>query len=173
MNILQQFKPITTFVFGIDGVLTDGRLLVLENGELLSQMNIKDEYALQIALKKGYRIIFISGRNPVGIRIRLNKSGISNTFLEVQNKKEKLEEIAIQYKLDWKEILFMGHDLADSSSLKKTGISCSPADAAVEIKQQCKYVSPFKGGEGCVRDVIEKVLKLNEDWEPDGSMNSG
>jgi 3-deoxy-D-manno-octulosonate 8-phosphate phosphatase (KDO 8-P phosphatase) len=173
MNILQQFKPITTFVFGINGVLTAGKTLVLENGELLSQLNIKDEYALQIALKKEYRIIFISGSNPVGVGIRLTKSGMSNTFLEVQNKKEKLEELVNQYQLDWKQILFMGQDLPDLSCLKKTGLSCSPADAAAEIKQYSKYVSPFNGGEGCVRDVIEKVLKLNANWVLDGSMNSG
>jgi 3-deoxy-D-manno-octulosonate 8-phosphate phosphatase (KDO 8-P phosphatase) len=172
MNILQQFKPITAFFFGIEGVLTAGKILVLENGESLSQLHIKDEYALQIAIKKGYRITFISGSNPVGVRIRLNNSGIGNTFLEVPNKREKLEELVSQFQLDWNQVLFMGQDLPDLSSLQIAGISCAPADAAVEIKQHSKYVSPFKGGEGCVRDVIEKVLKINADWEPEGSMDS-
>jgi 3-deoxy-D-manno-octulosonate 8-phosphate phosphatase (KDO 8-P phosphatase) len=165
MNILQQFKPITTFVFGIEGVLTDGKPLVLENGEMLRQINIKDGYALELALKKGYRVILISAGNPGGVRIRLNESGIQNIFLGVKNKKEKLEELISQFEISWRDVLLMGQDLPDYSSLKKAGMPCSPADAAVEIKQISKYVSPFRGGGGCVRDVIEKVLKLNGYWD--------
>jgi 3-deoxy-D-manno-octulosonate 8-phosphate phosphatase (KDO 8-P phosphatase) len=172
MSLLRLFKPVTTFVFDLDGVLTDGSLFVFENGEQVRQMNIKDGYALQLALKKGYRVAILSGGNAEGARLRLNRLGIRDVFLQVENKKEKLEGYIMEHHLQWKEILFMGDDIPDYPLMVAAGLPCAPADAVSEIKQLAKYVSSYNGGKGCVRDVIEKVLKLNDHWDQDTGIAS-
>ncbi len=172
MNILEKFKTITTFVFDVDGVLTDGSLLILADGQMARTMNIKDGYALQLAVKKGYRVVIISGGTSEAVKERLDKLGIKDCFLKVDNKKEKLTEYIAWHKLKWSEILFMGDDIPDHSSMQLTGLPCCPADAAPEIKQVSQYISPLAGGKGCARDVIEKVLKLNEHWDPDNPVAS-
>jgi 3-deoxy-D-manno-octulosonate 8-phosphate phosphatase (KDO 8-P phosphatase) len=165
MNILQQFKPITTFIFDVDGVLTNGILLVLNDGQLARQMNIKDGYALQLAIKKGYRVAVISGGTSDAVKERLQKLGVEDVFMKVENKQEKLLAYCTLHNLKWDEILFMGDDIPDYSPMQMVGLACCPADAANEIKQISKYISPIDGGNGCARDVIEKVLKLNGHWD--------
>ncbi len=172
MNILEKFKTIKTFVFDVDGVLTDGTLLVLNDGQMARSMNIKDGYALQLAVKKGYRVVVISGGTSDAVKERLNKLGVKDSFFSVENKKEKLVEYAAQHQLKWEEILFMGDDIPDHSSMQMAGLPCCPADAATEIKQVSKYISPLGGGKGCARDVIEKVLKLNGHWDLDTTVAS-
>ena len=172
MNILPLFKSITTFVFDIDGVLTDGTIFVFDTGEQVRRMNIKDGYALQLAVKMGYRIIAISGADSEAARLRLNKLGVADVFTKVGNKKEKLGDYIREHKLKWKEILFMGDDMPDHDVMQYVGLSCAPLDAVPEIKHIAKYISPKKGGHGCVRDVIEKVLKLNNHWHADVSVAS-
>ena len=172
MDILEQFRQIRTFVFDVDGVLTDGTLLVLDDGQMVRRMNIKDGYALQLALKRGYRVVIISGGTSEAVRDRLNKLGVKDVFLKVENKKEKLMEYLTQYKVDLNEVLFMGDDIPDYFVMQMVGLACAPADAAPEIRQICNYISPLNGGYGCVRDVIEKVLKLNNDWPMDTSVPS-
>ncbi len=167
MSILQLFKPITTFVFDIDGVLTDGTLLVFDNGEQVRRMNIKDGYALRLAVKKGYRVAVISGGAGEGARIRLNKLGIQDVYMQVEDKKERLLAYLQEHGLKKEELLFMGDDIPDYTAMLASGLACAPADAISSIRHIAAYISPFKGGEGCVRDVIEKVLKLNDHWELD------
>jgi 3-deoxy-D-manno-octulosonate 8-phosphate phosphatase (KDO 8-P phosphatase) len=165
MNVLQQFKPITTFIFDVDGVLTNGTLLVLNDGQLARQMNIRDGYALQLAIKKGYRVAIISGGTSDAVKERLEKLGVTDVFMKVENKKEKLLEYCIAHNLSWDEILFMGDDIPDYLPMQMVGLACCPSDAATEIKQISQYISPTNGGNGCARDVIEKVLKLNGHWD--------
>ncbi len=172
MSVLQLFKPITCFVFDIDGVLTDGSLFVFENGDKMRRMNIKDGYALQLAIKKGYHIAVISGANGEGATSRLNKLGIKDVFVQIENKTKKLGEYLNQHNLDWKEVLYMGDDIPDYEVMKKAGLPCAPADAASAIKDIAKYISPCKGGEGCVRDVIEKTLILHGHWAIDTKIAS-
>ncbi len=167
MNVLENFTPIRCFVFDVDGVLTDSSLLILADGQMARRMNIKDGYALQLAIKKGYKVIIISGGTSDAVKERLDKLGVTDCFLKIENKREKLIEIVSKYKLQWQEILFMGDDIPDYSPMKLVGMPCCPADAATEIKQISKYISPINGGFGCARDVIEKVLKLNNHWELD------
>jgi 3-deoxy-D-manno-octulosonate 8-phosphate phosphatase (KDO 8-P phosphatase) len=164
-NILTQFKQITTFVFDVDGVLTDGTVLLLENGLQARKMHIKDGLALQMAMKNGYRVIIISGSYSEPVVKRLQYLGIEEVFMAVKDKKELLEKFIKDRNLQWKEILFMGDDLPDIPVLKKAGVSCCPADAVPEVKQTSMYISTINGGYGCVRDVIEKVLKLNDHWK--------
>jgi 3-deoxy-D-manno-octulosonate 8-phosphate phosphatase (KDO 8-P phosphatase) len=172
MSILEKFKSITTFVFDVDGVMTDGSVQVFDTGEQLRTMNTKDGYCLQLAVKKGYRILIISGGNSEGVRLRLNKLGITDVFLKVENKQEKLREYAREHGLEEKDMLYMGDDIPDYAVMKQVGLACAPADAAPEIRHIAAYISSFSGGHGCVRDVIEKVLKLNGHWELDTSLAS-
>jgi 3-deoxy-D-manno-octulosonate 8-phosphate phosphatase (KDO 8-P phosphatase) len=172
MSILEKFKSIRTFVFDVDGVMTDGSVQVFDTGEQLRTMNTKDGYCLQLAIKKGYRILIISGGASEGVRLRLQKLGIQDVFLKVENKQEKLLEYVREHGLEEKDMLYMGDDIPDYQVMKQVGLACAPADAAPEIRHIAAYISSFSGGHGCVRDVIEKVLKLNGHWELDTSLAS-
>lgn len=165
MNVFKDFKAITTFVFDMDGVLTDGTLLILKGTEWLRKMHIKDGFALQLAVKNGYRVVILSKSNSDPVKERLNILGVKDVFMKIPDKREKLKEYIEQYKLTPQEILFMGDDVPDYTCMQIAGVSCCPDDAVTDIKAIAKYISPHKGGEGCVRDVIEKVLKLHNKWE--------
>lgn len=165
MNILELFKPVTAFVFDVDGVLTDGTVLVLDGGLQARRMNIKDGFALQMALKKGYRVKIISGGNSPEVMDRLDKLGVKDVSMSVLDKRQMLIDYITGKKLKKEQVLYMGDDLPDLSALQSAGVSCAPADAVAEVRDAVHYVSPFKGGEACVRDVIEKVLKLNDHWQ--------
>jgi len=165
MNLLESFKPITTLIFDIDGVLTDGGLWVFESGEQVRRMNIKDGFALQLAVKKKYTLAIISGGNGKGAGLRLEKLGINHIFLNVKDKLQVLDNFLAQQHLTWAETLYMGDDIPDYEVMKKSGMACAPADAAPEILQTARYISPFGGGLGCVRDVIEKLLRLHGNWD--------
>jgi 3-deoxy-D-manno-octulosonate 8-phosphate phosphatase (KDO 8-P phosphatase) len=165
MNVLELFKSITTFVFDVDGVLTDGTVLVLPDGVQARRMNIKDGFALQMAIKKGYRIKIISGGNSPEVTDRLEKLGIKDISMAVLDKKALLAQYISQHNLKKEEVLYMGDDLPDLTALQVAGLACCPADAVPEVIAVCKYISPLNGGFACVRDVIEKVLKLNGNWQ--------
>ena len=165
MNLLESFKPITTLIFDIDGVLTDGSIMVFETGEQVRTMSVKDGYALQLAVKKNYHLAVISGGNGVGASIRLQKLGITHVFLNVADKIGALEDFLEKNKLSWEETLYMGDDIPDLKPMQKAKMPCAPADAAPEILQAARYISPYPGGKGCVRDVIEKLLRLHGNWD--------
>ena len=172
MSFLKEFKKIKAFALDIDGVLTDGNLYLFESGEQVRRMNIKDGFALQLAIKKGYHVIVISGANSIAAKMRLNKLGIEAVYLQVNDKKAKLETYIQQHGLNWEEVLFMGDDIPDLTVMREAGIACAPADAVAAVRHVAKYISTRKGGEGCVRDVIEKVLTLRGHWELDSSVPS-
>lgn len=164
MNVLARLRNIKTFVFDMDGVLTDGTLLVDENNKWLRTMNIKDGYALQLAIKQGYRIIVISGSDAPQVEQRLRKLGLKEVFMKILDKEEFLKTYLEEQQLSIEATLFMGDDIPDYECMLLAGFRCCPADAAVEIKKVSYYISPLAGGHGCVRDVIEKVMKLNNHW---------
>jgi 3-deoxy-D-manno-octulosonate 8-phosphate phosphatase (KDO 8-P phosphatase) len=172
MNVLEYFKNITTFVFDVDGVLTDGRVLILEAGLQARQMHVKDGLALQMALKNGYNVVIISGAYSEPVLQRMQYLGITEIFLATKNKKKFLDNYLTQKEITWQQVLFMGDDLPDVAVLQKAGLSCCPADAVAEVKKISKYISSINGGYGCVRDVIEKVLKLNDHWNFDAEVTS-
>jgi 3-deoxy-D-manno-octulosonate 8-phosphate phosphatase (KDO 8-P phosphatase) len=170
--LLNKFKHITTFIFDVDGVLTDGTLLVLPDGVMARRMNIKDGYALQLAIKKGYRVAIISGGISDDVHNRFTKLGLKDIWMGVTDKATVLQQYMQQNKLTADEVLYMGDDIPDLQVMKLTGLPCCPADAVQEIQEVSIYISHIKGGDGCVRDVIEKTMKLRGNWGEDSSVRS-
>lgn len=164
MNHLENFNAIRTFIFDVDGVLTNNEILITENGELLRKMNVRDGLAIKIALEKGYRIAIITGGRSEGVKKRLEALGIKDIYSGISNKLEAFEELVNNYDLNPVEILYMGDDLPDYPVMRRVGMATCPKNSAPEIFPIANYVSPFNGGEGCVRDVIEKVLRLHGKW---------
>ncbi|WP_191860983.1 KdsC family phosphatase [Hanstruepera ponticola] len=160
----EYLKHITTFIFDIDGVLTDGSVMVTTSGDMLRSMNIKDGYALKTAVDRGYNICIISGGSNEGVRLRLNGLGINNVFLGAHNKIEQLNNYLDSNNIDLKNVLYMGDDIPDFPVMKLVGLPTCPQDAVPEIKAISKYVSHKNGGKGAVRDVIEQVLKVQDKW---------
>lgn len=159
-----RFKKIKNFVFDVDGVLTDGSLQILSTGELSRATHVKDGYALVHAIAKGYHVAIITGGRSQNVKKRLHDLGIQDVYLGIIDKKETMEEHLLINELKAEETLYMGDDLPDYEALEMVGLPACPADAAPEIKEICSYISFKKGGHGCVREVIEKVLKLRGDW---------
>ena len=165
MNLLAQLRTIRIFAFDMDGVLTDGGLWLHADGEWIRRMHIKDGYALQLAVRKGYWVCVISGSHSLPVASSLQKLGLTDIFMGVSDKKECLEAFARSKDIEMSKVLYMGDDIPDMEVMKAAGISCCPSDAAIELREFATYLSPIRGGEGCVRDVIEKVLKLNGHWD--------
>ena len=173
MNILQKFKPIKLIAMDVDGVLTDGKLWLMPSLDLVRNMDIKDGYALQLAVKKGYHVVVISGAVDTGaVENRLKGLGILDVNMAVKDKSALLNKKISEWGFTRDQVLFIGDDIHDYEVMKNVGLSCCPADAVAEIIQIADYISSYKGGCGCVRDVIEKVLKLNNDWDLDAEVVS-
>ena len=172
MNVLAEFKKVTTFIFDIDGVLTDGTVLVLRDGLQARQMHVKDGFGLQMAMKNGYQVFVISGGISEESKKRLEFLGLKEVHIGVTDKTKFVSDLLAGKKLKWEEVLYMGDDLPDLPLMNKVGLSCCPADAVHEIRTAAKYISPINGGWGCVRDVIEKVLKVNGHWRYEPNITS-
>jgi len=166
MNYLEALRDIHTFIFDVDGVMTNGELTLTDDGHQLRKMNIRDGYAIKHALSEGFKVAVISGAYSHGVAARLDYLGVRDAFLGVDDKVDIFEDFVETYKLDPGGILFMGDDLPDYGVMRIVGMPTCPADAVPEIVELSRYVSTFKGGEGCVRDVIEKVLRLQGKWVP-------
>jgi 3-deoxy-D-manno-octulosonate 8-phosphate phosphatase (KDO 8-P phosphatase) len=164
INYKEKLKKIKAFVFDVDGVLTNGDLLISDSGELLRTMNVKDGFAMKYAIDNEYMITIISGGSNEAVRERLVKLGINQVFLGSDNKIKELEKLALDNNLKKEEILVMGDDILDIPILKNAGISCCPQDAVQEVKKICDYVSFKKGGCGAVREIIEQVMKIQKKW---------
>ena len=160
----EYLKNINTFIFDIDGVLTNGSVIVTTTGEMLRTMNIKDGYALKTAIDNGYNICIISGGSNEGVRVRLNGLGITDVFLGAHNKIEQLNKYLESKDVHLKNVLYMGDDIPDYPVMKLVGLPTCPQDAVPEIKAISKYVSHKNGGKGAVRDVIEQVMKVQDKW---------
>lgn len=166
-NYKPLLKNINTFIFDYDGVLTDGSILTLDDGEAYRITNVKDGYALQLAVKKGYRVAIISGAKADCMLNRLTSLQIKDIFLGIENKLIVFNKYLSDNNINEEQVLFMGDDIPDYEVMLKAGISSCPADAAEEVRKVANYISHFQGGKGCARDVIEQVLKIQGKWMND------
>jgi 3-deoxy-D-manno-octulosonate 8-phosphate phosphatase (KDO 8-P phosphatase) len=163
-NYKELLTHIKAFVFDYDGTLTDGTVILLDEGEPLRTANVRDGYALQLAVKKGFRLSIISGGRSKSMINRFKMLNIQDVYLGVEHKVDTLKAFMAKYDLKPSEVLYMGDDIPDFHAMKYCGVATCPADAAEEIKSVSHYISHLKGGEGCARDIIEQVLKLQGLW---------
>jgi 3-deoxy-D-manno-octulosonate 8-phosphate phosphatase (KDO 8-P phosphatase) len=163
-NYKELLRNITTFIFDYDGVLSDGTVIVIGNGDHIRTGYVKDGYAIQLALKKGYHIAVISGGVSESMLKRCSALGIKDAFFGVTHKLEKYHEYLKRNDLSPSQVLFMGDDIPDYHVMKEAGVAVCPSDAAEEIKAISHHISHFSGGKGCVRDIIEQVLKIQGKW---------
>ncbi len=170
MNSKKNFKEllgqVKAFVFDVDGVFTDGTVVLHPSGELLRTSNTRDGYAVHVAVERGFPVAIISGGKSESVRQRFQGLGVTDIYLGINDKLEALDDFRFKYGLELSDILYMGDDLPDYEAMQRVGIPTCPRDAAPEIKQISLYISSFDGGKGCVRDVIEQVLRLNGKWGP-------
>ena len=159
----ERLNNITTFMFDVDGVLTNGRVLLFQ-GEVLRTLNAKDGYSLQYASKMGYSIFIITGGNSSDVKDRLLGLGVKEVHLSSYNKMAVYEDIKKRHNLKDEEIVYMGDDIPDYEVMSTVGLAACPQDAAVEIKEISHYESPYNGGQNCVRDIIEQTLRLQDKW---------
>jgi 3-deoxy-D-manno-octulosonate 8-phosphate phosphatase (KDO 8-P phosphatase) len=157
-------NDITTFIFDVDGVLTDGSVFVNNDGEMLRTMNIRDGYALKAAVESGYNVCIISGGSNEGVRVRLRNLGITNIHLGTPDKVETFDQYIDLHQIKQEQILYMGDDIPDYQVMKLVALPACPQDACPEIKGISKYISHKNGGKGAVRDVIEQVMKVQGKW---------
>ena len=155
---------ITTLIFDIDGVLTDGSVFVTNAGEMLRTMNIRDGFALKAAVESGYNVCVISGGSNEGVRVRLRNLGITNIHLGCHDKVETYKEYIELYGILPEQVMYMGDDIPDFHVMKLVGLPTCPQDASPEIKAISKYISHKNGGKGAVREVIEQVMKVQGKW---------
>ncbi|NUM31867.1 MAG: HAD hydrolase family protein [Bacteroidetes bacterium] len=162
---IKKLKEITTFILDVDGVMTNGQVLVTDEGNMLRQFNIKDGFAMQLAVKLGYRICIITGGGGDGVIARLKGLGIEDIFYKVHKKLPVFEKYINDNGIDLSQIAYMGDDITDYQIMQKVGLKCCPADAATDILNISEFVSSFNGGSGCVRELIEKVLRSQQKWD--------
>ncbi|MGB0182782.1 MAG: KdsC family phosphatase [Schleiferiaceae bacterium] len=164
MNYKEIFKNITTVVLDVDGVLTNGDIILMPGMQPVRKMNAKDGYAMQLAVRNGIRMAIITGGRSPEVKERLQGLGITDIYLGASSKMESYEDLKMCYDLKDDEILYMGDDLPDYDIMKIVALAAAPQDAAPEIKSVADYVSPIDGGKGCVRDVLEQLLKIQGKW---------
>lgn len=163
-NFKEGLTKVKAFVFDVDGVFASSKVILHPSGDLMRTMNIKDGYSVFYAIRKEYLFCIISGGTSESVRTRFQKLGVSDIYLGSHNKMNDFKEFLLKYNLKPENVLYMGDDLPDYEVMKMSGVPTCPSDAVEEIKAISSYISDKAGGEGCVRDVIEQVLRLQGKW---------
>lgn len=163
-NFKEDIARAEAFFFDVDGVFTDGSIVPLADGDFLRAYNAKDGYAVSYAVKEGYRIFIITGGRGDILSKRFTYLGVTELHINASDKVKILKDILERHGLNPQNVIFMGDDLPDLECMKAVGIPVCPADAASEIIEASRYVSEFAGGKGCVRDIIEQVLRAHGKW---------
>ncbi|MCQ2229324.1 MAG: HAD hydrolase family protein [Bacteroidales bacterium] len=163
-NFKEQLTNIKAFAFDVDGVLSRTVETMYPDGQPMRTANIKDGYVLQLAIKLGYKIAIITGGKTDAIYNRFSALGISDIFMGQSSKLQTYKDWRDKYNLTDEEVLYMGDDIPDIPILQTVGIPTCPNDAVIDVKTIAKYISPFNGGECCVRDVMEQVLRAQNKW---------
>ncbi|MCD6090280.1 MAG: HAD-IIIA family hydrolase [Bacteroidales bacterium] len=164
MNYKEKLKTINTFIFDYDGVLTDGIVYPSADGEMMRTANVKDGYALQLAVKKGYNVAIISGAKSQSMTQRLKALNIQDVHLGVKNKMEVFHKYMKKKNLTNEQVLYMGDDIPDYHIMQEVGVATCPEDAVEEIKSISDYISHKAGGKGAVRDIVQQVMKVQGKW---------
>lgn len=163
-NFKELLPQISTLIFDVDGVLSSNIVQLLPGEEPIRTANIKDGYALQLAVKKGLRIVIITGGKSEAVAERYGKLGVQDIYMRSSIKMNDFKKVVDQYQLSMEEIMYMGDDIPDLEVMKSVGVPCCPCDAAPEVRETSVYISDRAGGEGCARDIIEQVLKAQDKW---------
>lgn len=163
-NFKEELKNIKAFVFDVDGVFSNGNIYLHPNGDMMRSMNTKDGFAVRQAILKGFPVAIISGGHSVSVEKRFKDLGLTDVYIKSYNKLDDFEDFRYKYSISPAEILYMGDDLPDYEVMKIVGLPTCPADAVEEIKGISCYISDKNGGDGCVRDVIEQVLRAQGKW---------
>ncbi len=171
INYKEALVNINTFMFDYDGVFTNGTVVLQNSGEPVRTANVKDGYALQLAVKLGYRIVIISGGKSDSIINRFKALNVKDVFLSVGNKIEVYHQYLKDNKLESQNVIYMGDDIPDYKVMKEVGVATCPANAAEEIKSISHYISHYNGGDGCVRDILEQVMKVQGKWMTDDAFH--
>ena len=172
MNYKTKLKEIKAVILDVDGVLTDGNVILLPDGSMTRTMNTRDGYAMQLAIKKGIQICIITGGKDESVKSRLNYLGLTDVYLGSHNKIEDFEDFKFKYGLDETQIMYMGDDIPDLEVMQRVGLPCCPRNAAPEIQKISDYISQIDGGKGCVRDILEQLLKVQGKWNEDLGVTS-
>lgn len=165
MNYKEKLKQIKALVFDVDGVMTDGKIIISSDGSFTRQVNVKDGFILKLAILKGYHVGIITGGADPMITQRFKALGITDIYTNSHHKIKDLEDILFKYDLKPEEVLYMGDDILDMETIQEVGLGCCPGDAAPEVKEVADYISPKNGGNGCVRDVVEQVMRVQGNWK--------
>jgi 3-deoxy-D-manno-octulosonate 8-phosphate phosphatase (KDO 8-P phosphatase) len=171
-NYKEIMREIRAFVFDVDGVLTDGKVTLMPDGEQVRVMNTRDGYAMKYAMKQGYKVCIITGGNAESVRKRMHYLGIYDVYLAAYDKMDCLEDFKAIYDINEDQIAYMGDDLPDYEVMQHVALAACPNDAAHQIKEISTYISPIDGGQGCVRELIEQTLMIQGKWENDSDTAS-
>lgn len=172
-NYKVKLSRIKAFAFDVDGVFTDGSVLVTDSGELFRTHNAKDGYAVKMAVLSGYPVAIITGGSAIGIKKRFEPLGVKDIYLSSLNKIPPFEDFCSKYGLDPSDVLFMGDDIPDIDIMEICGLACCPSDAVNEVKEVSEYISIHPGGRGCVREIIEQTMKVKGEWLKNKEAYSG
>lgn len=166
-SINYDLSKIKGFAFDVDGVLSPSVIPLHPNGEPMRCVSVKDGYALQLAIKHGYQVAVITGGNTEAVRKRFVGLGVQTVILGADMKLQFFEEWLENTGLKPEEVVYAGDDIPDYEAMQYAGLSVAPADAAPEIKEIAKYISPLNGGQGVGREIIEQVMKAKGEWLAD------
>jgi len=160
----EDLHTIRAFAFDMDGVLSPNELILHPGGDMLRSVNTRDGFAIKTALESGFHVAVITGARSESIRKRFNDLGTPDVFLASADKVKDLRTWTTRHHLDTAQVLYMGDDIPDLEVMKMVGFPTCPSDAAAEIQALSRYISDYPGGHGCVRDVIEQVLRAQGFW---------
>jgi 3-deoxy-D-manno-octulosonate 8-phosphate phosphatase (KDO 8-P phosphatase) len=164
LNFKQMLKQVKAIVLDVDGVLSGNKVLMQEDGDLLRTANVKDGFAIQYATRMGLKIGIITGGWSEVVRTRYARLGVEDIYIKCKDKRIEFADFIKKHNIEAKDVLYMGDDLLDYHVMKLAGIPACPKDAANEIKAISLYISEYNGGEGCVRDIIEQVMRSKSIW---------
>ena len=163
-NYKSKLHNIKAFAFDVDGVLTDGGVLSMPDGDLFRTHYARDGYALRMAVEHGYPVAIITGGISPSVEKRYRALGITDIYSGARDKMPAFRDFCEKYGLEPSRVAYAGDDIPDIPPLKACGLPFCPADAATEVRHVCQYISPFPGGRGCVRDLVEQVMRLQGKW---------